>query len=249
MRMDLVIRFGYGSMVPWVRRTDGLLCAVAGPDALALWTPIETRGEDMTTVAEFTVSATEHIPFVLTWYPSHEVAPRPVDASFAIHDTQMWWDGLGLHVHLRRGVARARHALAHHAEGPHLRAHRRDRRRGDDVAARDARGRAQLGLPLLLAARRHAHPRVAHARRLPRRGPGVARLVAARRGRGRHPAADHVRARRRAAPQRVGGRLAPGLRGLGPGAGGQRRLGPVPAGRLRRGALGPLRRRAAWAAR
>jgi GH15 family glucan-1,4-alpha-glucosidase len=92
MRMELVIRFGYGSSIPWVRRADGLLCAVAGPDALALWTPIETRGENMTTVAEFTVSATEHIPFVLTWYPSHEVAPRPVDASFAVHDTEMWWE-------------------------------------------------------------------------------------------------------------------------------------------------------------
>ncbi len=92
MRMDLVIRFGYGSMVPWVRRVDGLLCAVAGPDALALWTPIATRGEDMTTVADFTVSATEHIPFVLTWYPSHETPPRPVDASYAVHDTQMWWE-------------------------------------------------------------------------------------------------------------------------------------------------------------
>jgi GH15 family glucan-1,4-alpha-glucosidase len=92
MRMDLVIRFGYGSMVPWVRGADGLLCAVAGPDALSLWTPIDTRGEDMTTVAEFTVSATEHIPFVLTWYPSHEVPPRPVDASYAVHDTQSWWE-------------------------------------------------------------------------------------------------------------------------------------------------------------
>jgi GH15 family glucan-1,4-alpha-glucosidase len=92
MHMDLVIRFGYGSMVPWVRRADGLLSAIAGPDALALWTPIETRGEDMTTVADFSVSATEHVPFVLTWYPSHEMAPRPVDASYATHDTQMWWE-------------------------------------------------------------------------------------------------------------------------------------------------------------
>jgi GH15 family glucan-1,4-alpha-glucosidase len=92
MHMDLVIRFGYGSLVPWVRRADGLLCAVAGPDALALWTPIETRGEDMTTVADFTVSAADHIPFVLTWYPSHETAPRPVDGTYAIHDTQMWWE-------------------------------------------------------------------------------------------------------------------------------------------------------------
>src|SRR5271165_1495242 len=57
MRMDLVIRFGYGSMVPWVRRVDGVLSAIAGPDALALWTPVSTRGEDMTTVADFTVSA------------------------------------------------------------------------------------------------------------------------------------------------------------------------------------------------
>ncbi|HYA68874.1 MAG TPA: trehalase-like domain-containing protein, partial [Acidimicrobiales bacterium] len=77
MRMDLVIRFGYGQIVPWVRRVDGLLTAVVGPDALALWTPVRTRGEEMTTVAEFTVTAGQQIPFVLTWFPSNESAPRP----------------------------------------------------------------------------------------------------------------------------------------------------------------------------
>jgi GH15 family glucan-1,4-alpha-glucosidase len=91
LRMDLVMRWGYGSMVPWVRRVDNMLCAVAGPDALALWTPVETRGENMTTVAEFTVAAGEHLPFVLTWYPSHESPPRPVDARYAIYDTEAWW--------------------------------------------------------------------------------------------------------------------------------------------------------------
>jgi GH15 family glucan-1,4-alpha-glucosidase len=91
MRMDLRMRFGYGSMVPWVRGVDGLLVAISGPDALALWTPIRTRGQDMTTVAEFTTAAEEHIPFVLTWYPSHDPPPRPVDAHFAIKDTEMWW--------------------------------------------------------------------------------------------------------------------------------------------------------------
>jgi len=91
MHMELVIRFGYGSMIPWVRHVDGLLSAVAGPDALALWTPVETRGEDMTTMADFTLAADEHIPFVLTWYPSHEAPPRPVDARYAIDDTEMWW--------------------------------------------------------------------------------------------------------------------------------------------------------------
>ena len=91
MRMDLVMRFGYGSLIPWVRRVGNLLCAVAGPDALALWTPIRARGKDMTTVAEFTVAEGEHIPFVLTWYPSHQAPPRPVDARYAIHDTESWW--------------------------------------------------------------------------------------------------------------------------------------------------------------
>ncbi|HUY21461.1 MAG TPA: glycoside hydrolase family 15 protein [Acidimicrobiales bacterium] len=91
MRMDLVIRFGNGSMVPWVRRVDGLLAAVSGPDALALWTPVRTRGEDMTTAAEFTVAGDDHVPFVLTWYPSQEAPPRPVDAHYAITDTEMWW--------------------------------------------------------------------------------------------------------------------------------------------------------------
>ena len=91
MRMDLVIRFGYGSLVPWVRRMGSLLVAVAGPNALALWTPVETKGADMTTVAEFTVVAGQTTPFVLTWFPSNEDPPRPVDARYAIEDTEMWW--------------------------------------------------------------------------------------------------------------------------------------------------------------
>jgi GH15 family glucan-1,4-alpha-glucosidase len=92
MTMELVMRFGYGRSVPWVRQVDSLLTAIAGPDALALWTPVRTRGVDMTTVAEFTVGAREHIPFVLTWFPSHLDAPRPVDARYAVADTEAWWN-------------------------------------------------------------------------------------------------------------------------------------------------------------
>ena len=62
MRMQLIIRFDYGHVVPWVRQRDGGLEAIAGPDALILRTPIETRGEDFTTVAEFTVQEGERIP-------------------------------------------------------------------------------------------------------------------------------------------------------------------------------------------
>jgi GH15 family glucan-1,4-alpha-glucosidase len=91
MRMELVLRFGYGRMIPWVHRLDGLLCAISGPDAVALWTPIHTRGERMRTVAEFTVGANEHVPFQLTWYPSNEAPPRPVDGRYAIKDTDLWW--------------------------------------------------------------------------------------------------------------------------------------------------------------
>ena len=92
MEMSLTIRFGYGQVVPWVRRVDGTLTAIAGPDALSLWTPVHTRGQDMSTVAEFTVSEGQAIPFSLSWYPANEAPPRPVAAEFAIRDTEMWWN-------------------------------------------------------------------------------------------------------------------------------------------------------------
>ena len=92
MEMRLTIRFGYGQVVPWVRRTDGTLTAVAGPDALSLWTTVPTEGSDLSTVAEFTVSEGQTVPFSLSWYPANETPPRPVDASYAIEDTQQWWE-------------------------------------------------------------------------------------------------------------------------------------------------------------
>ena len=91
MRMDLALRFGYGRVVPWVRRVDGLLSAVAGPDAVALWSRVHTHGEDMSTVAEFTVSEGQSLPFVLSWFPSHERPPRPPDSHFSVEDTTAYW--------------------------------------------------------------------------------------------------------------------------------------------------------------
>ena len=91
MEMTLTIRFGYGQIIPWVRRMDGTLTAVAGPDGLSLWSPIECKGQDYSTVAEFTVSEGQRIPFSLSWYPASEEPPRPVDAGYAIQDTELWW--------------------------------------------------------------------------------------------------------------------------------------------------------------
>jgi GH15 family glucan-1,4-alpha-glucosidase len=91
MRMDLTIRFDYGHLIPWVTRLDGRLQAVGGPDALTLGTPIEHRGEDLSTVAEFTVAEGESVPFVLTWHPSHQKPPADVDVEQAVEDTEKWW--------------------------------------------------------------------------------------------------------------------------------------------------------------
>jgi len=91
MRSELVIRFDYGSVVPWVRNVDGTRLAVAGPDALAFRTSVDVRGENMRTVGEFDVEEGERVPFVLTWYASHEEPPRAIDAEHALHDTEEFW--------------------------------------------------------------------------------------------------------------------------------------------------------------
>ena len=91
MEMDLVVRFDYGSTVPWVRNLDGTLSLVAGPDALELFTPVQTRGVDRSTAAAFTVRPGDRVPFVLTWHWSSEPPPRRVDPEHAIADTVAWW--------------------------------------------------------------------------------------------------------------------------------------------------------------
>jgi GH15 family glucan-1,4-alpha-glucosidase len=91
MRMELVIRFDYGSVVPWVQRVDGGLQAIAGPDLLRLVTPVEMHGENLKTVADFVVRAGERVPFVLTWSPSHQPAPSPIDSDEAIEQTAIDW--------------------------------------------------------------------------------------------------------------------------------------------------------------
>jgi len=91
MRMELVIRFGYGAIVPWVRAMDGGVEAIGGPDVLRLVTPVATHGEGLTTVATFSVGEGERIPFVLTWSPSHLPDPGHVDAEQALEESQAGW--------------------------------------------------------------------------------------------------------------------------------------------------------------
>jgi GH15 family glucan-1,4-alpha-glucosidase len=90
---EIVIRFDYGSIIPWVRRIDDeTLVAIGGPDALSLRTPVRLRGEDHTTRGELTVTAGDRVPFVLTWFLSNTDTPDPVDPDRALDDTIAYWN-------------------------------------------------------------------------------------------------------------------------------------------------------------
>ena len=92
MRLDLALRFDYGCTVPWVTQLDdGALRAIAGPDMVVLRTPLELRGEGLHTKAEFTVSAGQSVPFVMTHAPSHHEPPPPIDADAALENTEAFW--------------------------------------------------------------------------------------------------------------------------------------------------------------
>jgi GH15 family glucan-1,4-alpha-glucosidase len=103
MRMDLKLRYEYGSVVPWVRRVDGVLTAVAGPDAVAMWSPVHTHGEDFATVAEWTMREGHRVPFFLTHFPSNESVPRPVDSAYAVEHTASYWQSWAAMDHVDLG--------------------------------------------------------------------------------------------------------------------------------------------------
>lgn len=91
MRGELALRFDYGHIVPWVRRDEHGIHAVAGPDAAYLVTEAPLRGEHMQTASDFTVKAGQRIPFVLTWAPSHLGRPRKVDPEGVLEATESFW--------------------------------------------------------------------------------------------------------------------------------------------------------------
>ena len=93
LRMELVIRFGFGTDIPWVKKSEdgSALLAICGPDMTVLRGPIETRGEDMTTVADFEVGEGETVPFVLTYGPSHLDVPGAIDPEKALQEAQDFW--------------------------------------------------------------------------------------------------------------------------------------------------------------
>ncbi len=92
MQLELVVRFDYGSILPWVTRAeDGRLRFVGGGDALVFQSDVTTEGRGMTTAADFTVRPGQRVAFTLSWHASHERPPEPRDAVAAVRDTEAWW--------------------------------------------------------------------------------------------------------------------------------------------------------------
>src|ERR1700692_2731943 len=92
MHTELIVRFGYGAVVPWVsRQDDGRLQLTAGPDRLLLATSVALRGEDMRTVGEFAVAAGEELGFALSWTPSFRAAPEPLQPADTLREIETFW--------------------------------------------------------------------------------------------------------------------------------------------------------------
>jgi GH15 family glucan-1,4-alpha-glucosidase len=92
MRMELIARFDYGAVTPWVtRQDDGRLLFIAGPERLLLDTAAPTRGEDFRTLSEFSVSAGQEMSFVLNWSPSFRAPPAPLQAAETLKRVESSW--------------------------------------------------------------------------------------------------------------------------------------------------------------
>lgn len=236
MSSVLRLRFDFGSVVPWVRRSQGHRVAVAGPDSAWLRSepPVKTWGQQFSTCSSFSVSAGEQVAFVLTWHPSHSPRPDLVDPFEALDNTLSDWAEWSARCKYqgpyREAVIRSLITLKALTFGP----------TGGIVAA------PTTSLPEEIGGVRNWDYRFCWLRDstltlgalisayyLEEAG-CLAGLAAARRRRGPGRSADHVRARGRAQTARVGTDMAARLRELRPGPDRQRR-GPPASARCVRG--------------
>ena len=103
MRMELVIRFDYGSIVPWVRNLDGVLRAIGGPDACRSGRPSRPAARISPPVPSSPCDAGEQSPFLLVWHPSH-LSPQRTEPLAQLSDTEQWWEDWA-DVHVPRTMA------------------------------------------------------------------------------------------------------------------------------------------------
>jgi GH15 family glucan-1,4-alpha-glucosidase len=91
MCMELLIRFDYGSIVPWVRRVERGIRATAGPDTIYCRSDVDLHGKDFTTISEFTVSEGQEVSFTLSYSQTHSSTPEERDWKISLAETEAWW--------------------------------------------------------------------------------------------------------------------------------------------------------------
>lgn len=91
MEMELVLRFEYGHAVPWVRRRDYGLSAVAGPNAVQLHTDIPLDNRDMKTRSAFTVKKGDRVRMTLSYHPTTSAPQFVPDCMESLQRTANWW--------------------------------------------------------------------------------------------------------------------------------------------------------------
>jgi len=93
MRSEVVVRFDYGHVLPWVRREGRRTELLAGPDRIVLDADVEHDREGQYVVAEFEVEAGQHVDFRLAWTGPRAPLPQHLDVRAAIEATAGWWRG------------------------------------------------------------------------------------------------------------------------------------------------------------
>lgn len=91
MQMELIIRFDYGSIVPWVRHTPRGIRAIAGPDTIDCRSDVTFYGEDLKTVAEFTITEGHRTRFSLAYSSTHSPEPIEKHPEATLRQTEEWW--------------------------------------------------------------------------------------------------------------------------------------------------------------
>jgi len=88
---ELVIRFDYGSLVPWVRREGEDRVAIAGPDSLRIQSEVPLHGENFTTLGEVGLREGQEVAFSATWHPSHVKCPDRIDERTLLRGAERDW--------------------------------------------------------------------------------------------------------------------------------------------------------------
>jgi GH15 family glucan-1,4-alpha-glucosidase len=91
VRMELALRFDYGRTVPWVTHVKDGVRAVAGPNLAVLRASVPLHGENLKTIADFTVSRGERVCFFLAYGASYKPNPRKIDPEETLKDCEFRW--------------------------------------------------------------------------------------------------------------------------------------------------------------